>query len=354
MTSKCLFFDFGNVVAFFDHQKACRQIAKLSKGKFSENDIYDELFQSGGLEQQYDRGTISTDFFIGEIKRKFKLSVAASEIERAWSDIFSINNLMIDILQRLNDNGYRLILASNTNELHYKWFKEKFADELKLFDDEVISFQVGFRKPEKGFFDYCVEKSGTQATQCIFIDDRLEFVKVAREVGMKGIWYTSINYFPFDLDELGVKDETLLANFSKTVIQPRSDFTDMDKEISITIYREKYANFRHFDTMRWQIPSLVFIVAGAIIGFAPKSPIGYPASWVLILYGIFVILCAWLMSRISYNMKLNTEALHWIAIKLGDYSIPKSPGKRGAAFWIEKFFWLLGFLAIGTGVYFSI
>lgn len=354
MTLKCLIFDFGNVIAFFDHRKACRQLSKLSKGKFSESDIYDDLFSPSGLENQYDRGAISTDEFINEIKRRYKIPVEKTDVELAWCDIFSLNKVMIELIKRLKDKGYRLILASNTNELHYKWFKNKFANELILFDDEVISFQIGFRKPEKEFFTYCVTKSEVQSIQCVFIDDRLDFIKIARELGSRGIWYTSIDYFPHDLAAVGIKDEKLLSDFTRPTIQPRGDFADIDKEVSITIYREKYSNFRHFDAMRWQIPSLVFLVAGAVMGFAPKLTNGYPAPWVLIVYGVFVVLCAWLMSRISFNMRLNTEALHLIASKIGDHSIPKSPGKRGAVFWIEKFFWLLGFSSIVAGIYFSL
>jgi len=44
MMPKCIIFDFRNVIAFFDHRKACRQLAKLTNGRFSENDIYNELF----------------------------------------------------------------------------------------------------------------------------------------------------------------------------------------------------------------------------------------------------------------------------------------------------------------------
>lgn len=350
MTPKSLIFDFGNVIAFFDHRKACRQLSKLSKGKISETEIYDDLFSPGGLENQYDRGAISTDTFINEIKRRYKITSERSEIERAWSDIFFLNSVMIEIIKRLKDKGYRLILASNTNELHYNWFKDKFANELILFDHEVISFKIGFRKPEKEFFSYCIERSGVQPIECVFIDDRLDFVKIARELGANGIWYTSIHYFPHDLAALDIKDEGLLFEFTRPAIQSRSDIVDVDKEISLTIYHEKYSNFRHFDTMRWQIPSLVFLVAGAVMGFAPKLSNGYPAPWVLIVYGIFVLLCAWLMARISFNMRLNTEALQLIAYRIGDYTIPNSPGKRGAVFWIEKFFWLLGLGSIVTGL----
>jgi len=102
---------------------------------------------------------------------------------------------MIELLERLKNKKYKLILASNTNELHYDWFKKQFEEALALFEDEVISFKIEYRKPEKEFYDYCVERSGYKALQCVFIDDRLDFINVARGMGVKSIWYTSIDSF---------------------------------------------------------------------------------------------------------------------------------------------------------------
>jgi len=205
LVSCCLFFDFGNVIAFFDHRKACRQLAMFSNGMFTDTEIYDELFQAGGLEQRFDRGKISSEKFINEIDLKFNLSASAGEIEHAWCDIYSLNDPIIELLLNLKDKGYQLFLASNTNELHYRWIKEKYACELSVFGDEVVSFKIGFLKPEKEFFEYCVDRSGVPSSQCIFIDDRLDFVKVACEIGLSGICYSSISFLLNELREHRVK-----------------------------------------------------------------------------------------------------------------------------------------------------
>jgi HAD superfamily hydrolase (TIGR01509 family) len=98
-----------------------------------------------------------------------------------------LNDQLIEVLYKLKANQHRLFLASNTNELHYNWINEKYTDELSIFNDEVISFKFGFRKPEREFFEYCVERSGVLSSECIFIDDRLDFVNVARKVGLLGV-----------------------------------------------------------------------------------------------------------------------------------------------------------------------
>jgi glucose-1-phosphatase len=201
---KSLFFDFGNVLAFFDHHKACRQLAGLSNGKFSEYEIYNQVFQTDGLEQQYDRGEISTSEFIDAIKHSFNLSAQPGKIEQAWCDIFSLNDGMIEILKKLKNEQVPLFLASNTNQLHYNWIKTKYANELSVFDDEVISFKIGFRKPERGFFEYCLKIAGMQPSECVFIDDRSDFIDAAREVGLNGLLFTSTIDLEADLEKIAV------------------------------------------------------------------------------------------------------------------------------------------------------
>lgn len=74
---------------------------------------------------------------------------------RAWCDIFTPNPAIEELIVREKDRGTRLVLASNTNELHYQWFSRVFARVLKLFDEQVLSFRVGARKPDVRFFEEC-------------------------------------------------------------------------------------------------------------------------------------------------------------------------------------------------------
>lgn len=185
-----LIFDFGNVIAFFDHRKACRQLAKLSGDHFDENQIYAEIFKPGGLEEQYDRGSISTDEFISQLMEHFQIRGTKEEVGKAWSDIFWPNKDVINLIPILEQMSYRLVLASNTNELHYSRISVKFDIALQYFQYKVLSHLEKYRKPDAEFYWKCVERSKSHISECVFIDDRKEYVKVARDLGMKGIHYT--------------------------------------------------------------------------------------------------------------------------------------------------------------------
>lgn len=58
-----------------------------------------------------------------------------------------------------------------------------------LFDDLVISAEVGMGKPDPRIYHLAVERLGVRPEQAVFIDDVLANVEAARQVGLKAIHY---------------------------------------------------------------------------------------------------------------------------------------------------------------------
>jgi FMN phosphatase YigB (HAD superfamily) len=188
MTTRCVLLDFGNVIAFFDHRKACRQLAELSTAALDGEHIYQAIFESG-LETGYDTGRISTAEFLEGLRQAFCLDGSDAEIGRAWSDIFTPNPSMASAIRALNDRGVRMVLASNTNALHHEWFASLFADTLAAIDAQVLSYRVGCRKPERAFFSACLAAARCAPAECLYVDDRDDFVTAGRELGVNGLVY---------------------------------------------------------------------------------------------------------------------------------------------------------------------
>lgn len=185
---KALIFDFGNVVAFFDHRRASRQLAALVRNNVTEDTIYEAVF-GASLEESYDCGRISTPEFIEHLRCELGSAVPEEAIARAWCDIFWPNDEVMSLLPRLKGSGARLVLASNTNELHFQWILNRFAAPLANFDDFVLSYRIGSRKPAPAFFQKCLESARAAPEDCIYVDDRSDFVEVARAMGMTGLAY---------------------------------------------------------------------------------------------------------------------------------------------------------------------
>jgi FMN phosphatase YigB (HAD superfamily) len=183
-----LVLDLGNVLAFFDHRRACRQIAALGGPGTTEDAVFDLLFHQP-LERHYDTGQITTSDFVGALRSAFGITATDGAIAEAWSDIFEPNDVLVAQLPTLKAVVKRLVLASNTNELHFHRIRRLMPGTVALFDATVLSFEVGLRKPSVQFFERVVAAAGGSAAACLYVDDRPDFIAAAEALGMRGCVY---------------------------------------------------------------------------------------------------------------------------------------------------------------------
>jgi len=186
--TRCIVFDFGNVIALFDHMVACQRLASLSRPPRDPQDVYERIFTTS-LEEDYDCGRLSTAAFVERLRRDLQLEASDEAIAHAWCDIFTPNPAIEEVIVREKRRGTRLVLASNTNELHYQWFSRVFDRVLVLFDEQVLSFRVGARKPAVQFFEACIRAAGRAADQIIYLDDRPDYVTAASALGVRALVY---------------------------------------------------------------------------------------------------------------------------------------------------------------------
>ena len=62
----------------------------------------------------------------------------------------------------------------------------------RLFDDLVLSYQVGAVKPDAAFFEALIERAGHPPEACFFTDDRPENVDGARRFGIDAELFTGV------------------------------------------------------------------------------------------------------------------------------------------------------------------
>ncbi|RKY58725.1 MAG: hypothetical protein DRP96_08020 [Candidatus Neomarinimicrobiota bacterium] len=96
-----------------------------------------------------------------------------------------------------------MILLSNTNDLHIRAVRLK-TDILNEFDDLVLSYQVGTRKPDKAIYQKALNIAGQSPENCLFIDDLPENVRAARDVGIRSHQYQNIHELKTFLLEAGL------------------------------------------------------------------------------------------------------------------------------------------------------
>ncbi len=180
---KTIIFDFGNVFINLDLTATIKALSKLGSIT-SFKDIQN-------LSDQYEVGGISTQKFIDQLK---ELSPKASkeEISNAWNSILlDFPRYRLEFLQNLSkEKRYKLILLSNTNELHINWIKDNilFYEEFKsCFDAFYLSHEINLRKPNLDIFEYVIDQHNIQPSETLFIDDTKKNTDTANQLGIH-IW----------------------------------------------------------------------------------------------------------------------------------------------------------------------
>jgi len=204
MRRPAIIFDFGNVIGYFDFEKATTKLgARLG---LSGRELLDRLEPAGfgALLQRFERGDLTAVAFSQQVSDLISLVITHEEFAAAWGDIFTANDSIIPVVEALKHQGYRLVLGSNTNDLHAARFCEQFASTLAHFDRLVLSYEVGHLKPHRDFYLACAAAAGAEPGDCIFIDDLEENIAGARAAGLLGIVYCSTPELIADLATLGV------------------------------------------------------------------------------------------------------------------------------------------------------
>lgn len=96
----------------------------------------------------------------------------------------------VDIMKQLKQAGYALYGLSNWSAETFPHILEQY-DFFHMFDDMVISGEVGHVKPHPEIFHILLEKIGRPAQECLFIDDSLPNIQQAHTIGFATIQFES-------------------------------------------------------------------------------------------------------------------------------------------------------------------
>lgn len=208
MPIKTVIFDFGNVVAFFDHSRAVARLAGYTG--FPPVEVALKLYGSH-IEDAYERGAIDTAEYIREAKLNAQLDCTDEQFLAAFVAIFWRNLEVCDLIPLLKPK-YRVVLASNTTRAHFDAYTKQFADVLAHFDHLGTSFEARARKPEPEFCTHIQQHTLCEPHECVFIDDLPTNIEAAERFGWNGIVYRPDGTLADKLRALGVEIGTTKGN----------------------------------------------------------------------------------------------------------------------------------------------
>jgi 2-haloacid dehalogenase len=109
----------------------------------------------------------------------------------------------VAVLRDLHAAGVPLFALTNWSAELFPRALERF-DFLGLFDEIVVSGEVGLAKPDPAIFATLADRIGVPLSQCVFVDDVARNVEAAAAAGLDAIRFSDTGHLRTDLRERGL------------------------------------------------------------------------------------------------------------------------------------------------------
>jgi putative hydrolase of the HAD superfamily len=163
-------------------------------------DSFDAFCREHGLEQGAVKALFRDDpAALADLRELETGRIAEAEFERRFAERLGLEEaidlidsmfrgmlpepIMVEAVRAARRAGVRTGLISNS------WSTDHYDRELlaELFDDTVISGEVGVYKPEPEIYLLACERLSVKPSACVFVDDLRENCDAAEAVGMMAI-----------------------------------------------------------------------------------------------------------------------------------------------------------------------
>lgn len=178
---KTIIFDFGDVFINLDKVGALENALV----NFKLDNLPEELIHINSL---YEMGLMDTSEFLEFYETAFP-EVSSEKILEIWNSILKdFPHHRLEFLKTLSESKkYKLILLSNTNDLHIEFVKTyiPFFNEFKsYFDVFYLSHEINLRKPNADIYEFVINKNNLVPSETLFIDDTTENTVAAEKLGI--------------------------------------------------------------------------------------------------------------------------------------------------------------------------
>ena len=201
MTIRAVLFDFGSVLVQMGDETPRQALAEQLGVPLKE--LYRLVFDSETASRAM-VGELTIEQHWQAVGAALGVAPEALPAVRAqfWS-ADQVNTELVDFIRRLRPK-YKVGLLSNAwNDLR-QGMQQRFGFD-GLFDELVISAEVGLAKPDPRIFRLAVARLGVQPEQAIFVDDVLANVEAARLIGLQAIHYRDNSQLFQELERLNVQ-----------------------------------------------------------------------------------------------------------------------------------------------------
>lgn len=180
MEKNTIVFDLGGVIINLDVPRCVNNFKRLMPEENIRNILgIDEegegvVAVSAATKQlmhDYEYGNIPTDDFLNTLQEYCFEGTTIDQIREAWlSMLDTLPQERLDYIASLREKGYRTILLSNSNELHWNpiWKQYQLGN---YFDIVFASHYLHMAKPNQEIFDHVIREAKIDSEHTIYVDD---------------------------------------------------------------------------------------------------------------------------------------------------------------------------------------
>ena len=184
---RAVIFDIGRVIVKLDLSRA---IEGLSHGiSLSPTELWSAI-EKDPRWHDWQEGRISPHDWYLHITKRLGSPLKFEEFRQAWNRTLDPVPLQSDDLFASLTKKHKLALLSNTDPIHVAHLESNFSF-FQFFPRpaRIYSCAVRASKPSPVIFQAALKAVKTPASQAVFIDDILEYVQVARSLGLHAVQY---------------------------------------------------------------------------------------------------------------------------------------------------------------------
>lgn len=123
------------------------------------------------LMHDYEYGNISTEEFLQTVLSYCHAGTTIDEVRAAWlSMLDELPQDRLDYIASLRQAGYKTVLLSNSNSLHWDPIWEQY-NLGSYFDAVFASHHLHMAKPNREIFEHVVREAQIDCDKTIYVDD---------------------------------------------------------------------------------------------------------------------------------------------------------------------------------------
>jgi len=123
------------------------------------------------LMHDYEYGNISTEEFLQTLVSYCHPGTTIDDVRAAWLSMLGpLPQKKLDYIAALRKTGYKTVLLSNSNELHWDPIWEQY-NLGSYFDHVFASHHLHMAKPNQEIFEYVMREAEIDSAHTLYVDD---------------------------------------------------------------------------------------------------------------------------------------------------------------------------------------